>query len=127
MSSESSTSSGLDLGGVAHPIGELAAAASTYLSANALEWETIAPGMAVRRLFEHPGGDERTLLFRIEAGAQAPEHAHEELEQIYVLEGSFSDGERRLRAGDYCVRTPGAAHSTASDEGALMLVMYSKP
>ncbi len=109
------------------PIGELADAVSGYVSGDAVAWEPVAPGMAVKRLFERTGAPERTLLFRLDAGASGPPHAHKELEQIYVIEGAFHDGERMLRAGDLCVRSPGAMHSSASDEGAVVLVVFSQP
>ena len=54
-------------------------------------------------------------------------HAHDEIEQIYVLSGSFFDQDRTLRAGDYACRAPGAMHTTDSDEGAVVLLIYSRP
>ena len=45
-------------------------------------------------------------------------HAHDEVEQIYVVEGSFYDQEKTYGAGDYIVRAPGAMHTAGSEGGA---------
>ena len=98
---------------------------SSYRAAAAAQWEaTDAPGFWCKRLYEEPG--QRTWLMRVEPGAFSPPHAHEgELEQIYVLEGSFYDDERLMRAGDFCCRAPGAMHCAGSEEGAIVLLVYS--
>ena len=74
-----------------------------------------------------PAKGERTLLMKVDPGAAFPLHAHEEVEQIYVLSGSFFDQDRTLRAGDYACRAPGAMHTAGSEEGAVMLLIYSRP
>jgi anti-sigma factor ChrR (cupin superfamily) len=50
--------------------------------------------------------------------------SHDELEEILVLSGEFSDDERTYRTGDYCVRAPGALHTARSERGCTMLVIY---
>ena len=104
----------------------LLAQGSSYRAAAAMEWESSDdPGFCFKPLYEAPG--RRTWLMRVEPGAWSPPHAHEgELEQIYVLEGSFYDDERLMRAGDFCCRAPGAIHSAGSDEGALVLLVYTE-
>ena len=99
---------------------------SAYRAAAETEWETTdEPGFLYKPLYEVPGL--RTCLMRVEPGAYSPPHAHEgKLEQIYVLEGSFYDDERLMRAGDFCCRAPGAMHSAGSDEGAVVLLVYSE-
>lgn len=99
---------------------------SVYRAAAAAAWEaTSEPGFWCKRLYEAPG--QRTWLMRVDPGAWSPPHAHEgELEQVYVLEGSFHDDDRLMRAGDFCCRAPGAMHSAGSEEGALVLLVYSR-
>ena len=46
---------------------------------------------------------------------------------MYVLEGSFSDEYGTYHAGDYLVRTPGSDHSAQSEQGATVLLMYTRP
>lgn len=83
-------------------------------------------GFLVKPLHEDPATGRRTWLMKVEPGAFAPAHAHEEFEELFVVDGSFDDGEHIYHAGDYAIRAPGAMHETKSDEGALVLVMYSR-
>ena len=98
-----------------------------YTAAAAMPWRLAKPGIHVKALYESPSGHERTLLFKLEPGAESAPHAHDEVEQIYVIEGEFFDGERLLRAGDTCVRPPGVVHTAHSETGALALVVYKQP
>jgi len=108
-------------------IAAVASATSSYMSAVGMRWEpTGTDGFWVNRLYEDDARGERTWLMRIDPGAYSSPHAHEEFEQVYVLEGSFYDDDRLVKAGEFCARSPGAVHSAASDGGALMLVMYTK-
>lgn len=108
-------------------IAPVATAMSEYTSAVSPDWEaTDSDGFWVKRLYEDEARGEQTWLMRIDAGAYSPPHAHEVFEQVYVLEGSFYDDDRLVRAGEFCARSPGAVHSAASDDGAIMLVMYTR-
>ena len=98
---------------------------SHYLASEGMEWrQTGDAGFWVKPLFEDPAGGARTLLMRIDPGAQVGAHSHTELEEILVLSGEFSDQERTHRPGDYCVRAPGAMHTTRSERGCTILVIY---
>lgn len=108
-------------------IAPVASAASAYMTAVDADWEaTGSDGFWVKRLYEDAARGETTWLMRVDAGAYSPPHAHEEFEQVYVLEGSFYDDDRLVRAGEFCARSPGAVHSAASDDGAIMLVIYTR-
>ena len=99
---------------------------SGYLPGAEMAWQpTGDPDYWVKPLYENPVLGERTLLMKAEPGTNSPPHAHDEFEQVYVLEGSFHDGERTLRAGDYCARPIGAMHATVSEQGFVALVIYS--
>ncbi len=105
----------------------VASTASSYMTAVDTDWEaTDSDGFWLKRLYEDEERGERTWLMRIDPGACSPPHAHEEFEQVYVLQGSFYDEDRLVKAGEFCARSPGAVHSAASDEGALMLVIYTR-
>ena len=54
-------------------------------------------------------------------------HRHPEIEQSYVLEGSFYDHDGIARAGEYVWRRPDSRHETHSDEGCVILAVYRKP
>ena len=108
-------------------IDEVARASSAYTSTLASDWEPAGTeGFWVKRLYEDETRGEATWLMRMDAGAHSPPHAHEAFEQVYVLDGSFYDDDRLVRAGEYCARAPGAVHSATSDEGATMLVIYTR-
>ena len=62
---------------------------------------------------------------KVEPGAWSPMHAHGEVEQVYVLEGSFYDQDNTYGPGDYIVRAAGADHTAGSENGALILLFYS--
>ena len=84
-----------------------------------------APGFSIKPLMEDAGSGIRTWLMKVEPGAFAELHAHDEVEQIFVVEGSFFDQEKTYGAGDYIVRAPGAMHTAGSDDGAVVLLFYS--
>ncbi len=64
---------------------------------------------------------------RIEPGASVSSHAHEEIEQIYVIEGSFFDEENSYQVGDFAIRAPGALHTTGSETGAVVMLVFVRP
>jgi anti-sigma factor ChrR (cupin superfamily) len=98
---------------------------SRHLDASALDWQrTDAPGFWAKPLFRDPATGARTELSRMDPGAQVGAHSHDELEEILVLSGEFSDDERSYRTGDYCLRAPGALHTTRSEHGCTVLVIY---
>ena len=84
---------------------------------------------AVAALERRRGFDERGGAMGGEAqpGAVLPFHKHPEIEQSWVLQGSFYDHDGICRAGQFVWRTPGSLHETKSDEGCLLLAIYRKP
>ncbi len=89
-----------------------------------MEWqESAAKGFWMKPLLDD-GDGRRTFLSRIDAGAHAETHTHEDIEEIYVIEGSFYDQDREYEAGDFLVRAPGTEHSAGSRTGAVVLVSY---
>ena len=62
---------------------------------------------------------------KVDPGAFSPTHAHDDVEQVYVLEGSFYDQDKTYGPGAFIVRAAGALHSAGSDDGALVLLFYS--
>ena len=98
---------------------------SRHLASEGMAWrKTGDAGFWVKPLFEDGATGARTLLMRMDPGAQVGAHSHAELEEIMVLSGEFSDQECTYRAGDYCVRAPGALHTTHSERGCTVLVIY---
>lgn len=100
---------------------------SRYLSTGSIPWEeTRDEGFWLKRLYENEEQGERTWLMKIDPGAISPSHAHEEFEQFYVLEGTIRDDNGLMRAGDFVCRPPGEMHWASSDEGALVLLVYTR-
>jgi anti-sigma factor ChrR (cupin superfamily) len=98
---------------------------SHFLDATALQWQpSDAPGFDIVTLFENPSTGESTALMRVEAGARTGSHSHDLFEEIYVLDGEFSDEERTYQRGQYCVRSPGTLHTAASEKGCIVMLIY---
>lgn len=86
------------------------------------KWRQVAPGVTMRYLHE-----DRTMLVRMQPGANLPAHPHAAEEQCLVLEGTIEDSEgNSVSAGDFVVMPKGSTHpSLSSREGALFLVAYT--
>ena len=104
---------------------ELPDTGSLDLNSNRIEWRQDEEGFPYKSLLEDPAAGIRTLLMKIEPGAYSPPHAHEEFEQVYVLEGLFYDDHKTYRPGEFIVRAPGAMHSAGSANGATLLLVYT--
>lgn len=101
---------------------------STYIKPQDIEWrETPFDGISIKVLYEDKEKGEMTCLLKWEPGTTLPMHKHPELEQSYVIEGSFYDHDGICRAGEYVWREPGSFHMTHSDEGCVILAVYRKP
>ncbi len=99
---------------------------SMRLVVDALDWQDSgSPGFLVKSLLEDPARGLRTWLMKVEPGAWSPLHAHDDTEQVYVLEGSFYDQDATYGPGDFIIRAAGAEHIAGSESGALVLLVYS--
>ena len=81
-------------------------------------------GESVRPLIDDPAGY-RTMLLQVAPGPLGVMHAHDTIEQIYVLEGDFFDDEASYGSGDFVVRMPGTQHRAGSRGGCTMMVFYA--
>ena len=84
------------------------------------------PGELVRSLVDDPAGY-RTMLMKIAPGPLGERHAHDGIEQIYVMDGDFFDEEGSYKAGDFVLRMPGTMHRAGSANGCTMLIVYTPP
>jgi anti-sigma factor ChrR (cupin superfamily) len=95
------------------------------VASNSLEWkESDEKGFWTKELFADPDASKITMLMKVDPGAFADDHAHDVLEQIYVLQGDFYDQSQTYVAGDYIARQPGAVHRTGSKNGAVVLLVF---
>jgi quercetin dioxygenase-like cupin family protein len=101
---------------------------STYVKPQDMAWEpTQFAGISIKVLYEDKAKGEMTCLLKWAPGATLPMHKHPEIEQSYVIEGSFSDHDGICRAGEFVWRRIGSFHETRSAEGAVILAIYRKP
>jgi len=101
---------------------------SVYVDPAQLAWQPSQfPGIQMKVLYRDDAVGEMTVLLKWEPGAVLPFHKHPEIEQSYVLEGSFYDHDGICRAGQFVYRVPGSMHETRSDEGCELLAVYRKP
>jgi len=90
-----------------------------------MPWQDAGSGFWMKPVFDDEKAGLRTLLMKVDPGTVAEPHAHDELEQIFVLDGDFYDEENTYSTGDFAVRAPGALHTGGTRNGALVLLIYS--
>ncbi len=101
---------------------------STYVDPSTMEWQPSQfENIAMKVLYRDEAKGEMTVLLKWEPGATLPFHRHPEIEQSYVLEGSFEDHDGICRAGEFVWRKAGSLHETRSSEGCTILAIYRKP
>lgn len=77
-----------------------------------------------RRMLDRVGGEtgRATSIVRYAAGAHFERHAHEGGEEIFVLQGVFSDEHGDYPAGTYLRNPPGTSHTPFSRDGCMLFV-----
>ena len=85
-----------------------------------------SPTPGVERLYlERDEQPERTLatsLVRYAPGTSFQSHQHEHGEEIFVLDGTFSDEHGRYPKGSYVHNPPGSKHTPNCPDGCLLFV-----
>ena len=90
---------------------------SRVVRANEEPWkETRFPGCYTKPLLVDPKSGLATLLFKMDPGAELPDHEHVLIEQTYILEGSLADKEGpdagiEVKAGEFVWRPAGSRHT----------------
>ena len=103
--------------------------ASRYIKTDDIPWEAMsqAPGIEMKVLVKDDETGLFTGLFKLAPGAVVPDHVHTALEQTYVLEGTFEDGDGVAHAGDFIWRPEGNRHEARSPDGCIILGFFLKP
>ncbi|WP_322051823.1 cupin domain-containing protein [Paraburkholderia bannensis] len=98
------------------------------IAADRYEWVR-SPQYGVERVMldrvNTSGGHEKaraTSIVRYAAGSYFPRHTHDGGEEILVLSGCLSEGDRHYPAGWYLRNPPGSSHQPASEHGAVIFV-----
>jgi len=90
-----------------------------------LEW-TPSPAAGVwRKRCYLDGSKEKgavTSVVRYDEGSVFPTHEHPEGEELFVLEGVFSDAHGDHPAGTFVLNPPGSSHAPRSEDGCKLFV-----
>jgi putative transcriptional regulator len=87
-----------------------------------LRWRPILPGMRCVTVSLGRGGD--AWLLRAKGGVAMPQHSHEGLEMVLVLQGSYSDSAGHFMRGDVEISDGTVDHKpVAEPEGCLCLTV----
>lgn len=83
------------------------------------------PGFRIRPLWSGPGG-RRALMFEIAPGAKSPELDFHRLgaEEVFVVSGTFCDGQNCYPAGTFIHHPAGTSHIPQSKEGCVTFVYF---
>ncbi len=101
---------------------------SVYVKPQDMEWTPSQfEGIQMKVLYQDTERGEMTVLLKWQPGTTLPFHKHPEIEQSYVIEGSFYDHDGICRAGEFVYRHPQSKHETKSAEGCTILAVYRKP
>lgn len=74
-------------------------------------WREISDGIEVRFLWADRETGARAMLVRMPPETNFPEHLHEHVEDLYVVDGDATVAGVYMRAGDYCRALQGSVHS----------------
>ena len=86
-----------------------------------------APGVRYKEIHRDADRRSRSILYCMEPGSKFPDHRHDFLEEILVLEGSAWLSGQLLRAGDYCRSEPGTEdYAISTVEGATFVVFLTE-
>ena len=84
-----------------------------------------SPELGVERRMLERLGDEvakATSIVRYQPGSKFQAHTHEYGEEIFVLDGIFSDEIGNYPAGTYIMNPPGSVHTPFSESGCTLFV-----
>ena len=87
-------------------------------------WEESYAGGVARKKLERQSEESgrATSIVRYEPGASFPTHVHPGGEEIFVLEGVFSDETGDYPAGTYLRNPNGTSHAPFSEDGCIIFV-----
>ena len=109
-------------------IDRLGPLASRYVAVDSLPWKpTPCAGIEMKVLVEDTATGLLTALFRWQPGAELSLHEHVEVEQTFVLEGSFADDEGVCTPGNFVWRPAGSRHIGRAPNGVTFLAFFTKP
>ena len=89
-----------------------------------LPWTASPEGGVERRMLDRIGDEvaKATSIVRYKPGSQFHHHIHDLGEEIFVLDGIFSDETGDYPAGTYIMNPPGSGHAPFSAQGCTLFV-----
>jgi anti-sigma factor ChrR (cupin superfamily) len=89
-----------------------------------IPWISSPESGVERRMLERHGHEvaKATSIVSYRPGSKFREHHHDLGEEIFVLEGTFSDDKGNYRSGTYILNPPGSSHTPFSEEGCVLFV-----
>jgi anti-sigma factor ChrR (cupin superfamily) len=89
-----------------------------------LSWVASPESGVERKMFERVGDEvaKASSIVRYQPGSQFKTHAHDLGEEIFVLDGVFSDESGDYPAGTYIMNPPGSSHAPYSKLGCTLFV-----
>jgi anti-sigma factor ChrR (cupin superfamily) len=91
------------------------------------EWRPFREGVDIARFYGGEDDGPSAALLRYAPGAAVPVHVHHGAEHILVLVGSQRDEDGLYPAGTLVMHGPTTRHSVASDQGCIVLAIWSRP
>lgn len=92
-----------------------------------IEWQPLAEGVEIHRLYGDGVSGPTAALLRFTRAGKVPLHLHTGYEHILVLAGSQRDQNSLAEAGTLMINPPGTSHSVVSEAGCIVLAIYGQP
>lgn len=94
------------------------------LNQHDLDWVSSPQPGVDRRMFDRIGDEiaKATSIVRYQPGSKFESHTHDLGEEIFVLDGVFSDETGSYSAGTYIMNPPGSSHAPFSEIGCTLFV-----
>jgi anti-sigma factor ChrR (cupin superfamily) len=77
---------------------------SHLIALNLIDWTNVEPGVYMKTIYKDAATGESTIMMKLDPGTRSSMHSHDKLEEVLVLEGSFSGQHNTYTKGQYCIR-----------------------
>jgi anti-sigma factor ChrR (cupin superfamily) len=95
------------------------------MNTGVLDWQARNEnGVWQKPLYRQGGFNEWTMLLKFDPGAEGPHHRHPSGEEVFVIDGEFSDELGTYPAGTWTRSPPGSSHKVTSEKGAILYVRF---
>ncbi len=90
------------------------------------EWKEAAPGISCKLLATDTARNRVSMLVRLAPGTEYPPHRHAGVEELHLLHGELTIGDRKLYPGDYNRAEAGTVdHRVWSETGCTCVLLTS--